>query len=160
MLLSSCARASTAAEAAYRIDAPIAPARAARIVALDDGATAVARRAAEQPWASARFFVCDGVAEAHGSSDGLLLRDLDSSPTTLGEELDSADVVVMIATEDTGAPCASAIGRACFERGIMTAGLVLGDGYEAVAALRPHARVLLPSADETDVTDLLAALRA
>jgi hypothetical protein len=29
----------------------------------------------------------------------------------------------------------------------------------AVAALRPHARVLLPSADEADVIDLLSALR-
>jgi hypothetical protein len=28
-----------------------------------------------------------------------------------------------------------------------------------VAALRPHARVLLPTADETDVVDLLTALR-
>jgi hypothetical protein len=40
---------------------------------------------------------------------------------------------------------------------------VLGTGREAdgaVAALRPHARVLLPSADEHDVTDLLTALRA
>ncbi len=44
----------------------------------------------------------------------------------------------------------------------MTAGLVLGDGFEAedaVAALRPHARVLLLSADESDVFELLTALR-
>ena len=40
----------------------------------------------------------------------------------------------------------------------MTAGLVLGDGFEAedaVAALRPHARVLMVSADESDVVELL-----
>ena len=163
MLLSSCARAATATEAAYRIDVPIASARAARIVALDEGAERVARRAAEEPWASAHFFVCEGVAGAGTSADGLLLRGLDGSPVMLGEELDRADVVVMIATEGAGAACASTIGRACFERGIMTAGLVLGDGYEtddAVAALRPHARVLLPSADEGDVVELLSALRA
>ena len=44
----------------------------------------------------------------------------------------------------------------------MTAGLVLGNGSEArdaVAALRPHARVLLPTADESDVLELLTALR-
>ncbi len=73
-------------------------------------------------------------------------------------------MVVMVATEDAGAGAAHAIGRACWERGIMTAGLVLGDGARrrrsAVAALRPHARVLLPSADEADVVDLLTALRA
>ncbi len=162
MLLSSCARAATAAEAAYRIDAPIAPARAARVVALDDGAAGVARRAAQLSWASARFFVCEGVTDASELVGGLLLRGIDGSPAILGSELDRADVVVMIATEDGGAACASAIGRACAERGIMTAGLVLGDTFEsaAVAALRPHARVLLPSADESDVTELLTALRA
>ena len=66
-------------------------------------------------------------------------------------------------TDGASAACASAIGRACFERGIMTAGLVLGVGDksdDAVAALRPHARVLLPSADESDVAELLTALRA
>lgn len=163
MLLSSCARASTATEARYRIDAPIAPARAVRVVALDAGAAGVARRTAEQPWATAHFFVRDGIADAGDSIDGLLLRALDGSPVALGEVLDRADVVVMIASEDSGAACASAIGRACAERGIMTAGLVLGASYEAdaaVAALRPHARVLLPSADESDVTELLTALRA
>jgi hypothetical protein len=44
----------------------------------------------------------------------------------------------------------------------MTAGLVLGDGSQthgAVAALRPHARVLLPTADESDLVELLTALR-
>jgi len=162
LLLSSCARAATAAEAAYRIDAPIAPARAARVVALDGGAVGVARRVAQHPWASARFLVCEGIADG-GSADGLLLRRIDGAPAVLSVELDRADVVVMIATEDGGAACASAIGRACAELGIMTAGLVLGEGFEsaaAVAALRPHARVLLPSADESDVTELLTALRA
>ncbi len=163
-LLSSCARAASATEAGYRIDAPIAPARAARIVALDGGAAAVARRVQSESWVNAHFFVCEGVASADPSTSGLLLRTLDGGvPATLDDELDSADVVVMIATEDGGADCAHAIGKACWERSIQTAGLVLGDGTAAsaaVAALRPHARVLLPSADETDVVELLTALRA
>ena len=68
----------------------------------------------------------------------------------------------MVATEDSGADCAYAIGKACWERAVMTAGLVLGDGSRtlaAVAALRPHARVLLPTADESDLVELLTALR-
>ena len=39
---------------------------------------------------------------------------------------------------------------------------MLGDGFEAedaMAALRPYARVLLLSADESDVVELLTALR-
>ncbi len=167
MLLSSCARAASAAETRYRIDAPIAPARAARVVALDAGAAEVARRVAAEEWASARFLVCDGVAPGSGSGvlsvDDLVLREIDGTPASLDEQLADADVVVLIATEDAGAASASVVGRACFERGIMTAGLVLGEGFEAegaVVALRPHARVLLPSADDDDVTELLTALRA
>ncbi len=165
MSASSCARASSAAEARFRIDAPIAPVRAARIVALDDGAAGVGRRAAGQPWARATFFVCEAAGPGAGSvadpADSVLLRGIDGSPAVLSEQLTDADVVVMIATQDVGAQCALVIGRACAARGIMTAGLVLGyDSDDAVAALRPHARVLLHSADEGDVVDLLTALRA
>jgi len=167
MLLSSCARAASAAETRYRINAPIAPARAALVVALDEAAVGVARRAAAQEWASARFFVCNAAppadADGNGSPDAVLLLGIDGSPTTLNDELSDTDVVVMIATEDAGAQCAYSVGKACWERAIMTAGIVLGDAYEAeaaVAALRPHARVLLPSADEDDLTELLTALRA
>ena len=157
ILANSCARAATAAEARYRIDAPIVPSRGARVIALDDGAAEVAARVAGEQWASARFLICEGDAEA------LQLRGIGGPPTDLAEHLEGADVVVMIATDDAGAACAYAIGRACWERSIMTAGIVLGDGSEAdqaVAALRPHARVLLPSGDETDVVELLTALRA
>lgn len=156
--LSSCARAASAQESRFRIDRPIAPARGARVVALDDAAAGVVQRAAQQHWATAEFFVCESTP-----SEGLLLRHLDGTPAVLADELVDADVLVLIATGDHGAAEASALGRACYERGIMTAGLVVGHGYEsddAVAALRPHARVLLPSADETDVTELLTALRA
>ena len=162
-LLSSCARAATAAEARYRIDRPIAPSRAGRIVALDDGAAAVLARTAKLEWAHARFYVCES---AGAEADSVMLRTIEGLPATLADELASASVVVMVATGDSGADCAYALGKACWERGIQTAGLVLGDGTSegtaasaAVAALRPHARVLLPSADETDVVDLLSALR-
>lgn len=160
--LSSCARAATAAESRYRIDRPIAPSRAGRIVALDPGAADVLNRTAQHAWANARFYVC----EAGAGTEGVVLHGIDGGPATLADELASASVVVMVATSDAGADCAYALGKACWERGVQTAGLVLGDGTHAgtaaaaaVAALRPHARVLLPSADESDVVDLLSALR-
>ena len=162
-LLSSCARAASAEEARYRIDRPIAPSRAGRIVALDQGAAEVVARTAQLEWANARFYVCESAGE---DAETVLLRTIDGGPATLADELASASVVVTIATSDAGADCAYALGKACWERGIQTAGMVLGDGTHdgtaasaAVAALRPHARVLLPSADETDVVDLLTALR-
>ncbi|MCW2583764.1 MAG: hypothetical protein JWQ53_2554 [Klenkia sp.] len=162
-LLSSCARAATAAEAGYRIDRPIAPSRAGRVIALDEGAARVLERTAQHSWANARFYVCRPAA---GSAGSIVLSGIDGGPATLADELASASVVVMVATSDEGAECAYALGKACWERGVQTAGLVLGEGTHqgtaasaAVAALRPHARVLLPSADETDVVDVLTALR-
>jgi hypothetical protein len=154
--LSSCARAATAAESRYRIDAPV-ESRNARVVALDEPAAEVLRSVAALEWASARFFVCESVAVGD-----FLLRGIDGTPAVLAGELDGAHVVVMVATQDSGADCAYAIGKACWERSVMTAGLVLGDGsqaQDAVAALRPHARVLLPTADESDLVELLTALR-
>lgn len=153
------ARAASASEARHRITTPLAPARNARVIALDARAGAVARRVANGPWAAAGFYVCDTVP---GTDDGPSLRDLDGTESTLDRLLTGTDVVIVLATDDSGHAQAAAIGRGCGERGIMTAGLVLGDGYEAkdaVAALRPYARVLLPSADEGDVVELLTALR-
>lgn len=157
--LSSCARAATAEELRYRIDYPLAPSRGVRVVALDAGAAEVSARAAAQSWFSARFLTCSATSRDPGD---LVLSGVGGAPTTVDEQLIDADVILMIATDDSAADCAYQMGRAGWERSIMTAGLVVG-GLEApgvVAALRPHARVLLPSADETDVVDLLSALRA
>jgi hypothetical protein len=156
--LSSCVRAASAAETRYRVDVPIAPSRGVRVIALDPAAAVVAGRAAAQEWATAHFLVAES-----GDGDPLLVRGIGGAPVVLEDQLDEADVVLMIATEDSGAAAASALGHACAQRGIMTAGIVLGAGSaaeHAVAALRPYARVLLPSGDESDVTELLTALRA
>lgn len=165
ILLNSCARAATAAEARYRIDAPIAPNRRTRVVALDPGAAPVVSRLAAQQWSDARFLHCDAPAHpGDGDGDGgVVLRAMDGSRSRLADELDGAGVAVMVATANTAAAAAAAIGRACTVRGIMTAGLVLGSDHQAdaaVSALRPHARVLLVTGDDHDVAELLTALRA
>jgi hypothetical protein len=166
ILLNSCARAATAAEARFRIDAPIAPNRGTRVVALDRGAELVVRRVAAGQWFGARFFTCRFPASV-GKDDGdvadIVLTSTDGCESRLSAELDGADVAVMVATADDGAAAACAIGDACTLRGIMTAGLVLAAGRDAratVSALRPHARVLMVTQDEHDVTEVLTALRA
>jgi hypothetical protein len=166
-LLNSCAMAATAAEARFRIDARIADQRATRVVALDDGAAAVVRQVAEQRWDGARFYTLEGaepLLDSNAQLADIVLRSADGAETRLSEELSGADVMGMVATVDDGAAAASAIGNACTLRGIMTAGLILGDGREAsaaVSALRPHARVLMRStAGAHDVSDVLTALRA
>lgn len=158
ILANSCARAATAAEARYRIDAPIAPSRGALVIALDDGAVDVAHVAAAESWSSARFLRC-----APGAGNDAVLTGIAGGEANLAEQLANAYVVLMIATADSAATCASWIGRACVKRGIMTAAVVVGDGQDsqrAVAALRPHARVLHPDGDINDVVGLLTALRA
>ena len=165
ILLNSCAKAATAAETRFRIDVPIDGGRSARIVALDEGAAVVVRRVAEQHWSGARFLTClDRTPQLNDNreSTDVVLRATDGSQSRLCEQLAGADVVVMIATADDGAKAASAIGHACTARGIMTAGLILGERREvgaAVSALRPHARVLMVTKDEQDVSEVLTALR-
>jgi hypothetical protein len=158
--LSECARAASAGESRYRITVPIAPARDARVIALDPVAESVVRRVSTHPWAAARFYTCRGVPP--GGPGSLPLTGFEGSLTVLDEVLDNTDMVIVVATEDSGRDSAAAIGRACGARAVTTAGVVLGDGFDtddAVAALRPYARVLLLSADEGDVFDLLTALR-
>ena len=165
ILLNSCARATSAAESRFRIDAPIAPARASRVIALDEGSVEVVANAATQPWRTARFYACDGGAAAGAAADpdDLTMTLLDGTAARLGEELDGVDVTVMVASNDDGAAAASCIGLACSLRGVTTAGLVLGAGSGvsgALTALRPFARVLLVPAEPDDLVHLLTALRA
>jgi hypothetical protein len=145
ILANSCARAATAEEARFRIDRPIGS-RAALILALDGDAASVVDRIAERPWGAARFF--------HAA---------ELSDVQLAEELADADVAIMIATADADRELAATIARACVERGIMTAGLILGERIDvaaAVSALRPYARNLMVTDDEEDVAEVLRALRA
>lgn len=165
ILLNSCALATTASEARYRIDAPIAGRRGARVVALDDASATVLRRVARLEWNGARFFTLrsEAAPEARDGNADIALHRTDGSDTRLQDELADADVAVMVTGPGGHAPAALAIGHACARRGIMTAGMVLGlrdEVHDAVAALRPHARVLVVTTDDEDVTELLTALRA
>src|SRR5262249_54461146 len=141
--ISSCARAATAEEARYRIDRPIAG-RSARIIALDETAAELVARVAELPWGASRFYPDPGTFDA-------------------ATELDDPAVAIMIGPADAEGDTGGAIARACAERGIMTAGLILGDRLDvgdAVSALRPYARNLMVTEDEDDVAAVLTALRA
>lgn len=174
ILLNSCARAATAEEARFRL--PILERsswRSTRVIALDEAAAEAVRRIAAAPWRGARFFTVGAANTAAGGID-VELHGTGGAASRLSAELDDADLVVLIATAGDGAgdgaaaAAASAIGMACDLRGIMTAGLILdqartdagGRGGSTASALRPHARVLLVTRDEQDVTEVLVALRA
>ena len=163
-LLHSCARAATAAEARFRVNYPNSTTRASRIVALDNDAAAVVGRISGQAWNGAHFLIYkEETSGADAAEPDAILRSSDGTETRLSEELDGADVAVMIATSDQQMEAVSIIGRACALRGIMTAGLVVGEGNgadDAVTALRPYASVLVVAVDEDFVPEMLVALRA
>lgn len=143
ILANSCARAATAEEARFRIDRPIGG-RNALIVALDADAAAVVDRVAERPWGAARFFSAPDDAALPGV-------------------IPESDAVIMVGTAAADGDAAASIAAACVERGIMTAGVILGPRHDvvgAVSALRPHARNLMVTEDEDDVAAVLTALRA
>ena len=165
-MLSSCAQAATAKEAAFRIDRTVDLVRATRVIALDEGAERVIREVAEQSWHDARFLMLDPDAPAvpeneHGAD--LVLRDHLGALTHLSEQLEGADSVVMVATTSRDVAPVRTIGEAAMLRGIMTAGIVFGDNEtvrEVVLAQRPYARVLLISREDDDLAEILTALRA
>jgi hypothetical protein len=162
-LLNSCAAAATAREARFRIDAGPQPARATRVVALDRGAEELVRPYVDEPWGGAQFLSYAGGEQPGDLFDDVPLRTADGGRTTLSDALDDADFAMMVATSGDGAAAASAIGTACTLRGIMTAGLIVGESASAAAAvtaLRPHARVLLVSTDGADVAEVLSAVGA
>jgi hypothetical protein len=153
--VSSCARAASAEEAAFRIDYPLAPARGTRVVGMDPEALETVREAAALDWAQARFY---------GISDpGHDLLALDGTSRALAEELEGVDSLLMVAASGENAEAAATVGAACKVRGIMTAGLVLTPGRitsDALIALRPYARILLVPAEPDDLVELLKAIRA
>lgn len=164
-LLSSCARAATAAEARFRIAGAEPAPRASRIIALDEAAAGLVERLAGQHWGGGHFLVYAGTLAAGGrdgaAADARLIT-ADGRQVLLSEELAGADMAVMIATGQAGPEPAAVIGDACADRQIASAGLVVtGDGRAdaVVAALRPNAMVLVVLPDAGDIPGILSALR-
>ena len=161
-LLSSCALATTAAEARYRITAPAFTRRSSRVIALDGESRGIVRDMGDRSWGGGHFLVFESAVP-----DDALLRHAGTGGTALlSEELDGADTVVMVASAGATAEAASVIGDAAAARGIMSAGLVLpvppgsgGSVNELVSALRPNAMVLVVLGDAADVPEVLSALR-
>lgn len=155
VLVSSCARAATAEEAAFRIDYPLAAARNTRVVALDAAAEEIVRDASTLEWGQARFYAVSDPGDEWVTMAGETVR--------LSDEIAESNTVVMVSTDGSNAEAAGTIGAACKVRGIMTAGLVVTPGQittDALMELRPHARILLVPAEPDDLVELLRATRA
>src|SRR6266436_5937179 len=100
-MLSESARMSTAAEARFRIDAPNSKPRHVKVIALDPTSEALVKHLAERRWNSASFFTASAFAGAppgRGFSVQGWLSDLAGRTKDLIDEVNGADLVVMVAT--------------------------------------------------------------
>lgn len=173
-MISESARAASAAEARFRLDAPNSRPRSTRIIALDPAAERAIGSIADGGWAGARFLTLVATTPAGDGLEGVpidvTLRDIDGREAMLAETLAAADAVVMIAGSAAGAGAAAVIGGACSARGILATGLVVesadaggdggGDAERALRSLRPHAAMLVVASGAEYIPEMLSALRA
>jgi hypothetical protein len=166
---SESARMSSAAEARFRIDAPNSRPRSVKVIALDAPSERVVKDLAQRQWSRASFFTASafGGTPRQGESFAGWLSDLAGRTKDLIDEVNSADLVVMVAAAGENAQAASIIGEACSVRRVMTTALVLGGSAvsdealsKTLSHLRPWALMLVIASAEDYIADMLTALRA
>lgn len=162
---SESARATSAAEARFRIAAPGSTPRI-KVIALGAVSEAVVAGLARKPWDNARFITATAFAGSPAGAGGVLADAAGKALDLIGE-VASADLVVMVAAAGEDAGIAAVIGEACSLRGITTTGLVLSPPSAAAAAvsatlaqLRPWSLMLVVAEGDDYVEDVLRALRA
>jgi len=168
---SESARMSSAAEAKFRIDRPNSLPRAVKVIALDAPSERLVKELARAPWQRASFLTASAFAAAPRQGErfsmGGWLADLAGRAKNLVDEVDSADLVVMVATAGENAAAAGLIGEACSVKHVMTTALIVGSAASSdetlskmLAQLRPHAMMLVISSADEYIKDMLTALRA
>ncbi|HXF89184.1 MAG TPA: hypothetical protein VNK48_12595 [Xanthobacteraceae bacterium] len=160
---------SSAKEARFRIDAPNSLQRATKVIALDAPSEHVVKRLATRPWNGAAFFTATafGAAPSRGASLRGWLSDLAGRTKSLVDEVNSADLVVMVATAGENVPAASLIGEACSLKRVTTTALIAGSAGKSddvlaktLSQLRPWALMLVIANSDDYIEDMLRALRA
>jgi hypothetical protein len=162
---------SSAAETRFRVDYPNSRPRAIKVVALDEASERLVKRAAERPWQGATFFTSltfeDSPRTDEGWSVQAWLSDLAGRTKTLIDEVACADLVVIVASAGAAAHAAAVIGEACALRKITTMAVVVGSEQRSdeelsrtLAALRPHAAMLVIANGDEYFEEMLMALRA
>jgi hypothetical protein len=168
---SESARMSSAAEARFRINAPNSIARAVKVIALDTPSERVVKDLAAAQWQRATFLTASAFSGAPRQGErfsmGGWLNDLAGRTKDLIAEVDSADLVVMVASAGENAAAAAIIGEACNVKHVMTTALILGSASTSdetlskmLAQLRPHVMMLVISSADEYIKDMLTALRA
>jgi hypothetical protein len=175
-MLSESARMSSAAEARFRVQAPNSTPRAIKVIALDAAGEAVVRRLAGAAWNHAAFLTAFTAASRGQSGDpgdtsldsaDYALTDLAGHGRSLTDEVDTADLVVLVAGPGGHAQAASLVGQACSLRRVMTTGFVVGGTSasenalsKTLAQVRPWSLMVVIADSDDYIDDMLTALRA
>ncbi|MFN6955478.1 MAG: hypothetical protein ACK4PG_11850 [Acetobacteraceae bacterium] len=159
-MTSESARASSAAEAAYRIPHANARRRRIALVALDAGAAAVAERLAEAGFP--RAVALPAAASGEAWLD-VLLAPAREMPGLLAD----ADHLFLLASADGDAAMAGAVAEAASERGVPVSAFLIAppsaqdaDLARPLSCLRQVAKMLVLARDDADIGAVLTALRA
>lgn len=172
MRLSESARMTTAHEASFRVQYPNSSPRLIKVIALDKAAGHVVAELARKHWNRAVFFNALSFPQASGpvgTKDAMQawLSDVAGHASSLVAEIDSADIVVVVASPGTDASAATIIGDACRLRHKTMIGLILqtaGIGDEALSrtlvGMRPLATMLVVASGVDYIEEMLSAMRA
>ncbi len=170
-MLSESARMNSAAEARFRIQESRLYFPTVKVIALDAPSERVVRRVAMESWEHTTFLTAAVLSDSSpvNIESPLLgwLSDLAGRPRNLTDEVNAADLVVMVATPGGRAHAASIIGEACSLRRVMTTGLVVGGTSAPEAALsktllqlRPWSLMVVIADPDDYIDNMLVALRA
>ncbi len=167
-MLSESARMSSVAEARFRVQASNSRPRATLVVALDVSSEYVVRRLAEARWTNATFLTAASNDDhTPGSAAGGWLTDLAGTRRNVQDEVDAADLVIMVATADGHAEAAAMIGKACSLKRVTTTALIVGTTSasdealsKTLAQLRPWSLMVVIGDDDDYIREMMTALRA
>ena len=172
MILSESARVTTAHEAAFRVQYPNSTPRLIKVIALDPEAGRVVAELSRKSWNRAVFFSSLTFPAASGAVGDKTkmqawLGDVAGHASDLVAEIDSADIVVVLASPGTDASAATIIGEACRLRHKTMIGLILQTTSVSDEALsrtllgmRPLASMLVVASGNDYIEEMLHAMRA
>jgi hypothetical protein len=164
-MLSESARATSGSEARFRIDYPNSMPRLVKVIALDE----VGRTRVDQIAAFTLLSLENAPASLPAESGAVRawLRGIAGETTSLIEEIDSADLVVMLASAGSNAEAALLIGETCHMRKVTAIGLVLQDAgttdamiERTLKTMRPFVTMLVIASSAEYIEEMLNALRA
>jgi hypothetical protein len=162
---------SSADEVRFRLQSSNSEPRLIKVIALDIPSEEALRRLAKRSWNQATFLSASTFEVKLGNESGgsreAWLTDLAGHSKSLKEEVDAADLIIMVVAAGGNAQAAKVIGSECSLRRVNTASFMFGtisvsDGAisKTLVQLRPWS-LMVVIADASDyIEDMLVALRA